>query len=262
MKPSAEKGSLMMSFLRSGSKAFRIISQKRWYGDEPPEGLTWGRVMTGDSLWDLYERYHRFTSEDKILEIGPGYGRLLKTALARNIPFHSYTGLELSKARVNRLRCEFDQANVNFIDGDIDIWRSELKFNIVICSSTFEHLYPDCRAALHNIYNHLAPDANIFIDFIGNIPRKIFGIDLPSLTSDLIRRMKTSLRWFEPSGTYIRIYSTHELLRIFGECGYAVRSIDPCTLGNGVRGRVNRLVVIAQQARPDAALQEQARAMC
>jgi 16S rRNA A1518/A1519 N6-dimethyltransferase RsmA/KsgA/DIM1 with predicted DNA glycosylase/AP lyase activity len=67
--------------------------------------------MTGDSLWALYERYRQFTPNDKILEIGPGYGRLLKTALDRKIPFQSYAALELSN-RVDRLRREFDLENV------------------------------------------------------------------------------------------------------------------------------------------------------
>ena len=58
-------------------------SQRRWRSDEIAPHLTWDRLMTGDSLWDLYQRRHDFNARDRILEIGPGYGRLLKTALER-----------------------------------------------------------------------------------------------------------------------------------------------------------------------------------
>jgi SAM-dependent methyltransferase len=207
--------------------------------------------MNGDSLWTLYQEYRQFSANDRILEIGPGYGRLLRTALERNVQFRSYTGLELSKARVDRLLQEFDLDTVDFVAADIDTWTSTDRFDVVICSSTFEHLHPDCRAALHNIHHHLAPGADVFIDFIGSLPRRIFGIDLASITSNLIQKMKFSARWFESNGTYIRIYPVHELRAIFGECGYAVRGIDACTLGTGKGGPVTRLLVVAQKALPD-----------
>ena len=97
----------MISSLRSFGRRLHWLSHRRWSGDEPVAELTWGRVMTGDSLWSVYQRYRRFTPNDAILEIGPGYGRLLRTALEWNVPFRSYIGLELSKARVDRLEREF-----------------------------------------------------------------------------------------------------------------------------------------------------------
>ena len=51
------------------------VSQQRWRGDEPDAGLTFGALMTGDTLWDLYICHHTFCESDRILEIGPGYGR-------------------------------------------------------------------------------------------------------------------------------------------------------------------------------------------
>jgi SAM-dependent methyltransferase len=236
----------MRSFFRLSGQGSHSLSQRRWAGDEVPAELTWGRVMSGDSLWTLYQRYRQFTANDAILEIGSGYGRLLRTALELKVQFRSYTGLELSEARVDRLRQEFDLDTVGFVAADIDTWTSTSRFDVVICSSTFEHLHPDCRAALHNIRHHLAPGADVFIDFIGSVPRRVFGIDLASLTSKLIQKMKFSARWFEPDGTYIRIYPVRELRDIFAECGYAVRAIEICTLGVGKGGPVIRLVVVAQ----------------
>jgi cyclopropane fatty-acyl-phospholipid synthase-like methyltransferase len=230
----------MRAFLGLANRALRVVSQRRWSGDEPAADLTWGSLMTGDSLWALYEKYRQFAPNDKILEIGPGYGRLLKTALDRKIPFQSYTALELSKPRVDRLRREFNLRKVHFIQGDIDIWTESSKFNVVICSSTFEHLYPDCRKALKNVQHHLTSTADVFIDFIGNTQRTMF--------SHFIDNTQRKIVYFEPNGTYIRVYPKEDLFRLFAECGFTVRAIDTCTLGRAKRGPVNRLVVVAERA--------------
>src|ERR1700724_3925539 len=134
--------SFMRSLLRWSGKGSPTTSQRRSSGDEPPAELTWGRIMNGDSLWALFQEYRPFSANDRILETGPGYGRLLRTALERNVQFRSYTGLELSKARVDRLHQEFDLDTVDFVAADIDTWTSTDRFDLVICSSTFEHLHP------------------------------------------------------------------------------------------------------------------------
>lgn len=201
------------------------ISQIRWRGDEAATGLTWGRLMTGDSLWDLYQRMRTFASSDRILEIGPGYGRLLKTAMARRVPFASYTALELSESRVAQLRGDFAISGVEFIQGDVDTWLGAPLFDVVICSSTFEHLHPDCRTALKNVRRQLADQGQVFIDFI--------------------YRERSSAS-FEDNGTYVRIYCRDELSEIFAECGYRVQAIETCALGEDALGRpVIRFVVAA-----------------
>ena len=192
--------------------------------------------MTGDSLWSLYEKYQPFAPNVKILEIGPGYGRLLKTALKRKIPFESYTALELSEARVDRLRLEFDLSKIRIIQGNIDTWKHPCTFDVVICSSTFEHLFPNCRQALTTVYHHLAPTGVVFIDFIGNLQWKVF------------RNLTWKFVYFEPNGTYVRVYPKEELAKLFAEHGFMVRAIDTCVLGKGRRGPVSRLVVVAARA--------------
>lgn len=202
-------------------------SQRRWRDDEAAAHLTWGRLMTGDALWDLYQRWRNFTLRDRILEIGPGYGRLLKTAIERRVSFSSYIAVELSQVRVDRLAAEFPTDNVQFVQGDIDGWSHDEPFDVIICSSTFEHLYPDCRRALRNIGGQLSPGAALFIDFI---------------------QSTVSSQTFEANGTYVRCYNTDELNAIFGECGYSVQRIEMCVLGEGNTGPVNRYVVVAKPA--------------
>jgi hypothetical protein len=200
------------------------VSQRRWRGDEPAASLTWGRLMTGDSLWNLYQTKRRFSVNDKILEIGPGYGRLLKTAIEREIPFASYTAVDLSVERVAKLCHEFQFPNVRVFRGDIDTWESDQSYDVVLCSGTFEHLHPDCRNALKNIRRQMAPRGQLFIDFI-------FA--------------EYATRGFEPDGTYVRIYTRDELSSMFTECGFTVRGIERCRLGEGAAGTVDRSVIVA-----------------
>jgi SAM-dependent methyltransferase len=201
------------------------ISQQRWRRDEPAIDLTWGALMTGDSLWDHYYRYREFAARDRILEIGPGYGRLLKTAIERKIPFAEYIGLDLSEARVLRLREAFPLDRVRFAIGDINTWRDDRPFDVALCSATFEHLYPDCRKALTNLTRQLRPEGKVMIDFI---------------------RTRRPLAGFEQDGTYVRSYPIDELRGIFADCGFSIVTIDTVVLGRSVAGKpVERFLVCA-----------------
>jgi hypothetical protein len=116
-----------------------VEARVRWRRDEPAHGLTWGAYMTGDSLWDRY-RFHRdFTSRDHILEIGPGYGRLLRTAIERGI-WHAFIGIDLSEVRIGKLVKQFGSDTVRFVEADINHWQSDTLFDAIISSGTFEHL--------------------------------------------------------------------------------------------------------------------------
>jgi hypothetical protein len=208
-------------------------SQRRWLADERDESLTWGRLMDGDSLWEVYREARRFVGAENILEVGPGYGRLLAAALKLKVPFGSYTGVELSPGRAKRLTGKFKQRNVRFQAGDVNDWRGAGLFDVVIVSVTLDFLYPDCRKALANLRSQMAPGAHLLADFI------------PSEQSTSV---------FEPNGTFIRCYPEAELREIADECGFAVRKIARCTLGQGALGPVERTVVVAQasgKARPE-----------
>ena len=201
--------------------------------------------MDGESLWSIYQRHHDFKATDSILEIGPGYGRILKTALKRAVPFKHFVGLELSAARVEKLNDEFGSPSITFVVGDADTWRGEELFDVVLCSSTFEHLHPDCQDALRNIRSQLAPGASVFIDFIGSIPRRVFGVNPTPIAQFLGEVLGIRLKYFERSGTYIRIYFKKELKAIFEKAGFAVQAIESTVIGEGESGPIKRLVVFA-----------------
>ncbi len=184
------------------------LSQTRWRGDESRSTLTWGREMDGDQLVALYTELHEFSERTQVLEIGPGYGRILKALLDRKTTFQSYFGLDLSGSRVAALAGQFSDPRVHFAEGDVMDFDVDRKFDLVVSSATFEHLYPDARRALCNLHARCLPNTTLAIDFIKHPEPKSY---------------------FEDNGTYIRVYTPEQLRTIFAESGFEVlelRAID------------------------------------
>jgi NAD(P)-dependent dehydrogenase (short-subunit alcohol dehydrogenase family) len=163
-----------------------------------------------------------------VVEVGPGYGRILSTLLQREIPFGTYCGIEISATRVARLRQQFIDKRVQFECGDINSYRSHQPADVVISSATFVHLYPDCLNALKNIRSQISPTALIAIDFID-----------PTHYS-------TSRGFDSASGTYVVGYTRDELREIFSAAGYDVIAMPEFVIGLGAAGDVFGLLVIAR----------------
>jgi SAM-dependent methyltransferase len=213
-----------------------VRSQERWKGDEAPEHLTWGYPMKGDSFIDIIRAHWPTYHGVKIVEIGPGYGRLLSTILQRKMSFGQYIGIDLSAARVARLNSEFGDHRIKFEAGDTNTHAFGFSADVVFSSSTFIHLFPDCRQALRNIIGQVSRDALIAIDFID-------PAHYPPGSG------------FEPTnGTYVRSYGQDELRQIFENTGYQVTSMTQFVIGVGSDlrsvGEIFGLMVIA---RPTAA---------
>ena len=62
-------------------------SLERWKNCYPDRYLTWGKMITGHAFVELAQKYCNFTSAKRILELGPGYGRILASLLYKKIPF-------------------------------------------------------------------------------------------------------------------------------------------------------------------------------
>jgi len=214
-----------------------LVSQakSRWRGDEPDAGLTWGSIMTGDSFFDEVEKHFRFTTYTRILEIGPGYGRLLKTLLDRGHPFASFCGVDLSKARVDKLRRQFDDDRIRFEIGDCSQYKLSQSFDIGLCSATFEHLYPSIEQTLVNLRAQIDLNGMLFVDFIMHD-----------------ENLSLSRAYFEEEsigGAYIRIYSLQELEPLFNHAGFAIQAAHPVVLGAGLQGETIRRMLICASAR-------------
>ena len=60
-------------------------SKRRWREAPPDRGLTWGDEVSGEPAVEAAERFGVFGADHTVLEVGPGYGRILGAALARGV---------------------------------------------------------------------------------------------------------------------------------------------------------------------------------
>jgi len=205
------------------------LSQQRWQGYESPEHLTWGRIWTGDTFVDFVSSNFQFTPSSRIAEVGPGYGRILKTILDRGLPFKEYVGLELSERRVAELSRTFADSRVRFTCADIlTAGPAPDSTDLFLASSTFEHLYPDCLPALKNVYVSLDKNGVAVIDFVEPQGKKTGGTFHEN-----------------EAGTYVRIYSPEELENLFLMAKLKIIKKSQITLGTGATGEVRRIAVVA-----------------
>lgn len=197
----------------------RELSQVRWSKAEPTDDLTWGKRLSGDAFIAKAARYVGFSLEKTILEIGPGYGRLLRACLDAHVPFARYCAVELSPINCAYLAKKFDSPNVQIMHGDAEFVILDSKVDIVISSLTFKHLFPTFESALLNISRQANPGA-------------VFVFDLKEGDQE----------YFEPDGvTFIRGYTKNEVLAILERVGLRLRSFDMVEHAKGLA----RLLVIA-----------------
>lgn len=160
-------------------------SRHRWRVAEPDIQLTWGRNVSGQAFVDKVTEFIEFAPDRDILEIGPGYGRLLREILSRDLPFRSYRGLDLSQSVVTYLRDNFVDPRISFEQGDVET-ASIGPFDIGMSSLVFKHFYPSFSAALENCVNALRRDGRFFFDLIEG-ERKYFQADGLTFISSYLR---------------------------------------------------------------------------
>jgi CBS domain-containing protein/SAM-dependent methyltransferase len=141
-------------------------SRVPWRKAEPDEGLTWGMDISGEAFIRKAEAYGAFGPQQRILEIGPGYGRLLRECRRRKLPFRSYMGIDISPTNVEYLTRQFQGDDVAFALGDIETVSLGERFDVVLSSLTLKHLYPSFERALRNVKRHLNPGALLIFDVI------------------------------------------------------------------------------------------------
>jgi len=141
-------------------------SRKRWREVSPDSGLTWAKEISGDNFIKSLQSFITFSDEKNILEIGPGYGRLLKSIHAMNIPFNKYIALDISQKNVDFLKSIFPYPSIEFFLGDVEQFGFNERFDIVFSSLTFKHLFPSFEKALINISTYMKPGGIIAFDLI------------------------------------------------------------------------------------------------
>jgi CBS domain-containing protein/SAM-dependent methyltransferase len=198
-------------------------SQVRWRAAQPTKGLTWGMEISGEAFIEKAESYGAFGSDKSILEIGPGYGRLLRECLERALPFQKYVAVDISPANVKHLTEQFERSDVDVINGNIETVSLDQCFDAVLSSLTLKHLYPSFEAALRNVEPHLNPGATLLFDLF-----------------------EGTLEVFSPSDgvTYLRGYSRSEVEAILAGIPLELVAFDYV---EHAPGQV-RLLVVARKA--------------
>jgi SAM-dependent methyltransferase len=179
-------------------------SRARWRAARPDADLTWGAEIEGGAFIAASERHGAFGADKRVLEVGPGYGRLLRAARSAGTEFDSWTGIDLSAENVAHLTRELGGEDVSFVQADVETYEANTPIDSVISSLTFKHLYPSFATALANLARQLREGGVVVFDLI-----------------------EGDRRYFEDDGvTYIRWYERTEIERIAGASGLEVSAFD------------------------------------
>lgn len=200
-------------------------ARTRWRHASPTENLTWGIALAGQPFIDKAEAYEAFGPQRSILEIGPGYGRLLNATLERQYPFRKYTGIDLSAENVAYLGRRFPDERIRFIEGDAELAQFDDTFDTILSSLTLKHFFPTCERALANLTRSMRPGGRLIFDLIEG-EKTVFE-------SDMV--------------TYVRWYTKDEILSMLDRIGLVHVAFDQVDHAPGY----SRLLVVA--AKPDHA---------
>lgn len=197
-------------------------TQDRWKDHEGDVGLTWGRMMTGDSFADAMNSVRPIQASDSITEIGPGYGRILSSLLERKTVFDSYIGCDVSDMKVSNLRSKFRESNVLF--SVVDAIRDPLpEAHVTICAATMEHFFPD----------------------FGNVLAKIMGYSFCDFVMEDDDWKHSFVHYDEIARTYGRIYSENEIKAIYAKHGHELLAFHSITIGKDELDRPVRRIFVA-----------------
>jgi ubiquinone/menaquinone biosynthesis C-methylase UbiE len=196
-------------------------ARHRWEISNPDVHLTWGEEISGDAFITQAMSYDLFGKDKNVLEIGPGYGRLLTSMLKKEVEFAGYLGVDISESQVHHLSKSFADENTNFVQGNAETFNTDNRFDVLISSLTLKHIFPTFEKAIGNVSRFMNPGALTFIDFIEGDSRK-----------------------FEDDGqTYVRHYTRDELTNIMGVAGFEIVNFDVVKHTD----EHSRLVVIARK---------------
>jgi SAM-dependent methyltransferase len=138
------------------------LTKGAWRNAKPTAALTWNAEMTGDAFVDRMTKLRGPLG--RVLEIGPGYGRVLRTLLERAVAFDSYTGVDISEQNVAHLKQTFTDQRLKFVHSDIFEFVDEQPYNTVYSSAVFMHIYPDIGGILRRCRELLRAGGAICFD--------------------------------------------------------------------------------------------------
>ncbi|MDE1828874.1 MAG: class I SAM-dependent methyltransferase [Thaumarchaeota archaeon] len=200
---------LLISKVPQYTEELRSRSLERWKKCKPDPLLTWGKKLTGDEFIKTCGKYANFSTEKSILELGPGYGRILSSIISKNIPFKSYTGVDLSENNISELQKNFETNKIHFVHGNFTTVQLKEKFDVVVSSLTLKHQYPTFANAIKNISKNVKNGGLFIFDLLENTDMKSADVKLKKL----LDFGPTSSTW-EETGTFVGFYTTEEVLAV------------------------------------------------
>jgi SAM-dependent methyltransferase len=184
-------GSLRLKARPEGE--LRAQARNSWADTPPDPALTWGLELTGDAF---VTKAVEHGLHGTVLEVGPGYGRLLEAATRLQAPFERWLGIDLSPQNVEHLRARWPEHE--FVVADAETIAVEEPVDTILSSLTFKHVFPTFEPLLQNLAGSVTDDGVVVIDLIEG----------------------RHLRHFEPHrGNFIRSYPKSEIRAIFSRCG-------------------------------------------
>jgi SAM-dependent methyltransferase len=179
-------------------------SRSRWREASPTTNLTWDEELTGEAFIAKVSENGGFGPDADVLEIGPGYGRLLREVLRSRASFRSYLGVDLSAENVAYLSESFAGDAISFVNADIETVELNREVSVVISSLTIKHIYPSFERAMENVARFVRPGGRFIFDLIEG----------------------DRLYWEHDRQTYIRHYTRDEVREILGRIGLTDISFD------------------------------------
>ncbi len=187
------------------------LIKNAWKRAHPTRALTWNADMTGDEFVGLV-RKNAGSDLGRVMEIGPGYGRLITSILRDQLGFAEYLGVDISPQNVPFLREKFGREGerpVRFENADFFEFEPPAPhgrpFDTIISAAVFLHLYPSVEPAMKRCRALLRDGGRLCFDVPGGRERYV----------DISRQ------------NFVRSYTPEELKAIADAAGYSSCTVDP-----------------------------------
>lgn len=188
----------------------------RWGHAIESEWLTWGKILSGDTIVDAVSR-HATLAGSRILEIGPGYGRFFRSLKERRIHFAKYAAIDLSAQRSRELRRNYPDGR--FVWGDIESFRDVEPLapcDLVVATLVFKRLCPTFQPAATNCRWLLAPGGKLIFD----VPET--GVDWPTTEEAQMGSFESGWGY----GAFSKSYRREEVCELLEAAGFAKVEFD------------------------------------
>ena len=173
-----------------------------WRRSSPNGELTFLKIIDGKGVVDLLKKHH--TLQGKVCEIGPGYGRVIKSL---DTPIGDYTGIDISPNNISYLTRELSALRTyKFICSDFLATPLTDTYDLIYAFLCFKHQYPNFKAMLNHAFQKLNPGGKVIFD----IPWGEYFQDFDT----------------QIGGWFISVYSKKRIELIIRECGISKFSYD------------------------------------